>query len=100
MIHGAAASKPKFFVDERVHPQTLAVVETRAAGHGVTIVTGDYATYEPTGDLCGALVQYPATDGTVRSYSTFADKLHAAGAKLAVATDLLALTKLTPPGEW
>uniref|UniRef100_A0A7S0Q0B3 Glycine cleavage system P protein n=1 Tax=Coccolithus braarudii TaxID=221442 RepID=A0A7S0Q0B3_9EUKA len=100
MIYGAASSKKKFFVDQRVHPQTLAVLETRAAGHGVTVVTGDYATFEPPADLCGALVQYPATDGSVQSYAGFADKLHAAGAKLACATDLLALTKLAPPGEW
>jgi glycine dehydrogenase len=100
MIYGAASTKPKFFVDKRVHPQTLAVVETRAAGHGVTIITGDYATFEPPSDLCGALVQYPATDGSVLSYAAFAEKLHASAAKLAVATDLLALTKLAPPGEW
>ena len=100
MIYSANSKRTTFFVDDRVHPQTLAVVRTRAAGHGVTVVTGDYATYEAGPDVCGALVQYPATDDAVLSYGDFADKIHAAGAKLAVATDLLALTKLTPPGEW
>jgi len=100
MIYGAASKKSKFFVDERVHPQTLAVLQTRAAGHGITVVTGDYASYAVPDDLCGALVQYPATDGSVHNYAGFADKLHKAGAKLAAAADLLSLTKLTPPGEW
>jgi len=100
MIFGGASKRPTFFIDERVHPQTIAVMETRAAGHGITIVKGDYASFEPTADVCGAMVQYPATDGTVHSYAGFADKMHAAGAKLAVAADLLSLTKLTPPGEW
>jgi len=100
MIYGAASGKGIFFVDQRVHPQTKAVMRTRAEGHGITLVEGDYATYTPQEGLCGALVQYPATDGAVLSYGDFADKMHAAGAKLAVAADLLSLTKLTPPGEW
>ena len=77
MIFGAAPARRTFFVDSRVHPQTLAVVETRASGHGITVVTGDYESYEPGPDTCGALVQYPATDGAVLSYAGFADKLHA-----------------------
>jgi glycine dehydrogenase len=100
MIFGGSSGKPVFFIDDRVHPQTKAVVRTRADGHGITVVEGDFETFKPPADLCGALVQYPATDGTVLSYSAFADKLHAQGAKLAVAADLLSLTMLTPPGEW
>ena len=100
MIYAAASGKPVFFIDKRVHPQTVGVVKTRAAGHGITIVEGDYATFEAPDNLCGALVQYPATDGSVISYSAFADKLHKQGAKLAVAADLLSLTTLAPPGEW
>ena len=64
MIFAASRKKPKFFVDDRVHPQTLAVVETRAAGLGVTIVTGNYADFAFDKEVCGALVQYPATDGS------------------------------------
>ena len=101
MIHGELRSKrPKFFIDERVHPQTLSVVQTRAAGLGVTVVTGDFATFEFDDATSGALVQYPATDGSVLDYSAFAEKAHKAGAKIACATDLLALTQLQPPQMW
>jgi len=176
MIFAAARKKPKFFVDDRVHPQTLAVVETRAAGLGVTVVTGDYASFAFDKDVCGALVQYPATDGSaacssrrprppprrpplglpelgpcagsgrpwqlwaarhsqgrglphtppvpppvspppvspppvalplacdpagsVLDYTGFAAQAKEAGAKLAVATDLLGLTVLQPPSLW
>ena len=51
-------------------------------------------------DVCGVLVQYPATDGTVDDYKSLVEKAHAANVKVCVATDLLALTLLTPPGEW
>ena len=60
MIHGELRGKrPKFFVDQRVHPQTLAVVQTRASGLGVEIVTGDFNTFEFTSEVSGCLVQYP-----------------------------------------
>ena len=101
MIHGELRGKrPLFFVDDRVHPQTLAVVQTRAEGLGIQVVTGDYKTFELTKEVSGALVQYPATDGSVLDYSDFAAKVKGAGAKLACATDLLALTTLQPPGTW
>ena len=100
MIHAGNTKKPKFFVDDRVHPQTLAIARTRSAGLGIEVVTGDYATFAFGDDVCGALVQYPATDGSVIDYKPFAEKAAAAGAKLAVATDLLALTSLTPPAEF
>ena len=101
MIHsGSKSKKPLFFVDQRVHPQTREVVRSRAAGFGVTVITGDYATFEFSDQVSGALVQYPATDGSVNDYSAFATKAHAAGAKVACATDLLALTKLQPPQSW
>jgi len=101
MIHGELRGKrPKFFVDDRVHPQTLEVVKTRASGFGVEIVTGDYQTFEITSDISGVLVQYPATDGAVLDYTDFAEKVHAAGAKVACAADLLSLTKLQAPSLW
>jgi len=101
MIHGDARSKrPIFFIDEKVHPQTQAVVKTRAAGFGVKIVVGSYKDFEFTKEVSGALVQYPATDGVINDYSDFAEKAHAAGAKLAVAADVLSLTKLQPPAMW
>merc|ERR1719353_2573566 len=101
MIHGELRSKrPQFFVDERVHPQTVAVVKSRAAGMGVEIVTGDYQTFAFTDKVSGCLLQYPATDGSVLDYTEFAAKAHANGSKVVAAADLLSLTMLQPPAMW
>jgi glycine dehydrogenase len=90
-----------FFVSESCHPQTVDVVRTRALPLGVEVVVGDHRTVDlGARKFFGALVQYPATDGVVHDYRAFADKVHAAGGLLVVATDLLALTLLTPPGEF
>ena len=88
-----------FFVSELCHPQTLAVVQTRAEPLGVNVVVGDHETYDFSGTF-GALVQYPATDGVVFDYRAFCEKAHAAGAHVVVAADLLSLALLTPPGEF
>jgi len=101
MIHGEARGKKShFFVDRRVHPQTLAVVKTRADGLGITVVTGDYQSFELGDKVSGVLLQYPATDGSVLDYSAFTADVKKKGAKVAVATDLLALTLLHPPAVW
>ncbi len=92
--------KPKFFVAETCHPQTIAVVQGRAEPIGVEIVVGDPAEFNFGDDTFGALLQYPATDGAVEDYANFCTAAHGAGAYVAVATDLLALTLLTPPGEF
>jgi glycine cleavage system P protein (glycine dehydrogenase) len=89
-----------YLVDEGCHPQTIAVVRTRAEAQGVEIVVGDPDTFQFTGNVIGALVQYPATDGRVRDFRPLCERAHAAGALVAVATDLLALALLAPPGEW
>eukprot|EP00188_Purpureofilum_apyrenoidigerum_P004517 Plantae.Rhodophyta-Purpureofilum_apyrenoidigerum.ctg5152.p1 GENE.Plantae.Rhodophyta-Purpureofilum_apyrenoidigerum.ctg5152~~Plantae.Rhodophyta-Purpureofilum_apyrenoidigerum.ctg5152.p1 ORF type:complete len:1011 (+),score=184.07 Plantae.Rhodophyta-Purpureofilum_apyrenoidigerum.ctg5152:134-3166(+) len=90
----------KFFVSELCHPQTIAIVQTRAPGFGVEIVVGDHQKYDfSNNDTCGILLQYPATDGTVEDYRETIKKAQSHGAKAVVATDLLALTMLTPPGE-
>src|SRR5205085_6572543 len=81
-------------------PQTIACVETRARARGWKIIVGDHNSFEFTPEVFGALVQYPATDGAVEDYRTFCEKAHAVDALVTVATDLLALTLLTPPGEW
>jgi glycine dehydrogenase len=89
-----------FFVSESCHPQTLAVVRTRAEPLGVEVVVGDHRTVDlASKKFFGALVQYPATDGAVHDYRAFASEVHAFGGLLIMATDLLALTLLTPPGE-
>jgi glycine dehydrogenase len=89
-----------YLVDEQCHPQTIAVVRTRAEAQGIEIVVGDPDTFTFTGTVIGALVQYPATDGRVRDFRALCAKAHAAGALVAAATDLLALALLTPPAEW
>ncbi|KAI5794461.1 glycine cleavage system P-protein-domain-containing protein [Peziza echinospora] len=93
-----------FFVDRKVHPQTIASLYSRAEGFGIKIQVGDaldLPSVEKLGDsLVGVLVQYPATDGSVNDYTSVADAAHKLGAPLSVATDLLALTLLKPPGEW
>ncbi|MFN4248853.1 MAG: aminomethyl-transferring glycine dehydrogenase [Flavipsychrobacter sp.] len=91
--------RAKFFVDENIFPQTLDVVITRATPLGATVVVGDYKTATIDNTYFGALVQYPNDKGSVEDYRGFIEKVHAAGAYVAMATDLLALTLLTPPGE-
>jgi glycine dehydrogenase len=89
-----------FFVSELCHPQTIDVVKTRAWPLGIDVVVGDHARYELTDDVFGVLLQYPATDGRVLEYAEFAARARALGATVTVATDLMALALLTPPGEW
>lgn len=91
--------RSKFFVDENVFPQTKDVVLTRATPIGAEIVVGDYKTANIDSSYFGALVQYPNDKGSVEDYRGFIEKVHAAGGYVAMATDLLALTLLTPPGE-
>ena len=95
----AKAKSNTFFVSERCHAQTLAVVRTRAEALGIEVVVGaDEAAAEA--DAFGVLLQYPDTFGEVRDYRELVEAVHARGAVVAVACDLLALTLLTPPGEW
>ncbi|TAN06453.1 MAG: glycine dehydrogenase (aminomethyl-transferring) [Rhodanobacteraceae bacterium] len=88
-----------FCVSRNVHPQTIEVVRTRAEPLGIELKIGDEATFADT-DCFGALLQYPDTFGTIRDYRRLCDALHARKALVAVAADLLALTLITPPGEW
>ena len=92
--------KETFFVSELCHPQTIDVVKTRAHVRGVDVVVGDHRTAALGDDVFGVLVQYPSTDGVIYDYRELTGKAHAAGALVVVAADLLALTLLTPPGEW
>lgn len=88
-----------FFVDKEVHPQTLAVMRTRAAPLGWALVVGDPLTELDKADVLGALLQYPGTTGTVRDLRPAIASLRAKGALAIVAADLLSLTLLTSPGE-
>jgi glycine dehydrogenase len=102
LTHAASkvGANPVFLVDARCHPQTIAVVRTRAEAQNVEIVVGDPDTFAFGGNVIGALVQYPATDGRIRDFKGLCEKAHAAGALVTAATDLLALAMLTPPAEW
>ncbi len=89
-----------FFVDRDCHPQTISVVQTRAEPLGWQVQVGDPAADLDASSVFGALVQYPGSSGAIRDFSPVIAKLHAAGAVAVVAADLLALTVLTPPGEF
>jgi glycine dehydrogenase len=89
-----------FLADGRCHPQTLEVLETRARPLGIEIQVGSVGDLLDHHDCFGVLVQYPATDGQLVDWRGLAERVHAKQAVLCVATDLLALTLLVPPGDW
>ena len=89
-----------FFVSESCHPQNIEVVRTRSTALGIEVVVGNPEHFSFSEKVFGALVQNPDTFGTIHDYSGFAEKAHAAGAMVTVATDLLALTLIKPPGEF
>jgi len=90
-----------FYVADDVLPQTREVIETRARPIGVEVRSIAAADVGALSEPCfGVLLQYPGVNGEVRDYRAAVEKLHAAGAMVIVAADLLALTLLTPPGEW
>jgi glycine dehydrogenase len=95
---GQAKSKT-FFVDRDVHPQTLAVLRTRATPLGWKLIVGDPLTDLDSAQVCGALLQYPGSSGAVRDLRGAITALRAKGALAIVAADLLALTLLASPGE-
>jgi len=90
---------PKFFVDQHVFAQTKEVLLTRATPIKIELVYGDYKTAELDESYFGAIVQYPNSIGSVEDYREFINKVHAVNGYVVMATDLLALTLLTPPGE-
>ena len=90
----------KFFVSQTVFPQTIDVVRTRAVPYGIELVIGDANTISFDDSFFGALIQYPDINGEVNDYKTFVSNAKAKDIQVCVATDLLALALLTPPGEW
>jgi len=89
-----------FFVSQSVHPQTIEILKTRALPLGIQVVVGSFKTLSPSRDFFGTIIQYPSTDGTIHDYRNFVESMHTTETKVIVATDLMALTLLTPPGEW
>ena len=86
----------KVFVDAKIFPNTLSVMRTRAFGQGIELVIGDYAAFTPSPEFFGAIVQLPNADGSIEDYTLFAEDCHAAGLKVAVIADLMALCLLRP----
>jgi len=116
LCHAAVPNRKVFFVADNCHPQTIAVIQTRAKPLGIEVVVGDFREFDfevaPASGLrsksgkpeaCptfGALIQYPAIDGAIYDYGEFVRQAHDAGALVVVAADILALTLLKPPGEF
>lgn len=92
-------SKPKLFVDQHTFQQTIDVLITRAEPIGIEVIIGDYKTASIDDSFFGALIQYPNSNGSVEDHRAFIEKVHAVEGLVIMATDLLSLTLLTPPGE-
>jgi glycine dehydrogenase len=90
----------KFFVSNTCFPQTIDVVNTRAVPYGIELVVGDTDSFKFDDSFFGMLIQYPDINGDVKDYKKFVADAKALDIQVAVATDLLALALLTPPGEW
>jgi glycine dehydrogenase len=101
MLHGVRSGPAanRFFVSSACHPQTLDVVRTRAVPQGIEVTIGETAGFNPDATYFGALLQYPGTDGAIVDDGKLIAAMHQVGGKVAVATDLLALTLIKPPGE-
>ncbi|MCA9732038.1 aminomethyl-transferring glycine dehydrogenase, partial [candidate division KSB1 bacterium] len=101
MFHASHRQKrDRFFVSQNCHPQTIAVVQTRAEPLHINVEVGDEDSFTFSEDVFGALLQYPTSSGEVKDYSEFCNHAHDAGAFVAVAADIMSLLLLTPPGEF
>src|ERR687891_78194 len=100
LCHAVVPDRKTFFVADNCHPQTIAVIQTRAKPLGIEIKIDNYSRFKFDDTVFGALVQYPATDGAIYDYSDLIKEAHNTGALVVVAADILALTLLKPPGEF
>jgi glycine dehydrogenase len=101
LIQRVSKSKSNvFYVADDVLPQTLEVVQTRAKPLEIEVKTFHPAELAAVGECFGVLLQYPGVNGNVRDYKADVEAIKAKGAMVVAAADLLALTLLTPPGEW
>ena len=89
-----------FLVTPNVYPQTLDVLQTRAVPFGVEIRVADLTVDQLTDDVFAAFIQYPAADGSLGDYKNFTAYAHDKNITICVATDIMSLALLTPPGEW
>src|SRR5262249_5048210 len=100
LCHALKEGRNVFFVSQTCHPQNIEVVRTRARPLGIQVVVGNHDSVQFNDQVFGALVQYPDTFGAIHDLLPFVQQAHAAGALVVVATDLLALTLIKPPGEF
>jgi glycine dehydrogenase len=96
----AGAEANEFFISDKVFPQTIDILRTRAVPQNIRLVVGNWHTYTFTDKTFGVMLQYPDSDGAVEDYRSFVEKAKAHGAFVCVAADLLSLALLKPPGEW
>jgi len=92
--------KHKFFVDKSLYPQNIDLLRTRATPVGIELVVGDVMSWTPDGSFFGMAMQYPAIDGRISDLKGLVASAKAVGVRVAVCSDLLALTLIAPPGEW
>jgi len=102
---GHAGTRKTFLIADDCHPQTIAVCQTRAESLGINLIGISLAGREgglpaDLSNVCGILLQYPNTYGSIIDHSNLIEKARAGGALVVMATDLLALTLIKPPGEW
>ena len=90
----------KYFVDQKLYPQNIDVLRSRAIPVGIELVIGNVNEFQPDGSYFGMILQYPDIEGAVNDHGEVVKKAKAEGLKVAVCTDLLALVLLSPPGEW
>jgi len=100
LVHATLSGRDTFLVADDCHPQTIDVVKARGRARGITVKVQSPAAFTLDPSVCGVLLQYPNTFGAVRDLRALAAQVHAAGALVVAATDLLALTLLAPPAEW
>ena len=94
------AGKNILFVDENIYPQTLDVLMTRSEPLGIELMVDSFNEYEFTGDEFGAIIQYPAANGAIADYSSFAESCHDKGVLVTAVCDILSLALLKAPAEW
>ena len=90
----------KIFIDNNIYPQTIDIIKTHATPKDIELVFGDYKNADLSEGFFGAIVQFPAADGSVNDYKEFVSKANEKDIKVAVGSDLMSLALLTPPGEW
>ena len=94
------AGAKKFFADSGLYPQNIEVLRTRCVPIGVELVVGDVKDFTPDGSYFGLALQYPSLDGGVQDLRSVVAQAKEDGIRTVVCADILALTLLTPPGEW